>query len=182
MKGNKKLEINLLGMSIILGITLLISIGCFFIIHRIFKKAKLDLSKDFRKDVKIAFANSFVAGSIFSIAFACIIYGFLGNILEKIGLESGLINYTVFASKIWFISSPFIGLEIAIFEYFNSLSYYKKPIIILLIKLLVFIIICALYYSSRKTNCFIYAKPVCDFIFLLYYSKICFDITISNKT
>ena len=182
MKGNKKLEVRLIGMSIVIGITLLISIGCFFIIRKIFKKANLDSSKNFRKDIKTTFANSFVASSIFSIAIACIIYGFLGNILEKIGLENGIVNYTIFASKIWFISSPFIGLEIAIFEYFNFLNYCKKPIFIFLIKLLVFGIICILYcFTSRKANCFIYAKPLCDFVFLLYYSKICFDITISNK-
>ena len=176
------MEIHVVGISIILGITVFISLICFIIIHNTFKKAKLDSSKFFGKDVKVAFANSFFASSIFSIIAACIIYGFLETILEKIGLEESLINYCIFASKIWFISSPFIGLEIAVFEYFNSLGYYKKPLLISIIKLITFVIICALYYSSRKLNCFIYAKPVCDFIFLVYYSKICFDITLSNKT
>lgn len=170
----------IIGIFIILFIWLFISIGCIFIIYKNFKKANLKNSKNFRKDIKIAFANSFVTSSIFSIIIACIIYVFLYKILNGLALPSGLINYCTFASKIWFISSPFIGLEFVVFGYFFVLNYWKKPLFILITKLFIFLIISFLYYESRKLNCFIYAKPICDFIFLVYYSKICFDITLNK--
>ena len=81
---------------------------CTIKINHIFKKANLNESKKYRKDMKIAFANSFFSSSIISIVSACIIYGFLKNFLQFLNLKEGLINYTYFVSKIWFISSPFI--------------------------------------------------------------------------
>lgn len=179
LKENSDLT-HIIGINIIIGIYLLISLICMFITTYSFKKLNLDNSKNYRKDIKIAFANSFFKTSLFSIISACIIYGFLENILETLGLKDGIINYCTFAAKIWFISSPFIGLEIAVFQYFYSIEYLKKPVIILILKLLTFLTISFLYYESRKNNCFIYAKPVCDIIFLIYYSRICFDVTLNK--
>lgn len=174
------LRTRIIGIAIMMAISLLIDIGCILIINRKFKKAKLRESKNFRKDIKTAFSNGFIASSIFSIVVACIIYGFLEKLLEILNLSEGIINYCIFATKIWFISSPFIGLQFAIFKYFISIDYWEKNISILIIKFLTYLSICVLYYHSRKFNCFIYAKPVCDFIFLIYYSKICFDITLNK--
>ena len=172
---------HILGINIVLAIYFFIILTCVLITNNKFKEIDLKNSKNFRKDLKTVFANSFFTTSIISIILACIIYGFLENILNIFNLENGVINYCLFASKIWFISSPFIGLEIAIFKYFFSLEYYKKPILIILTKLIVFFLISLIYYQSRKLNCFIYAKPLCDIAFLLYYSKICFGITLNRS-
>lgn len=169
---------HIIGINIILGIHLFISLICSIFINKIFKRSNIKNSKNFKKDIKPTFANSFVTSSIISILFALLIYVFFRNILNFFNLKTGLINYCVFASKIWFISSPFIGLEITIIKYFKSLDYYQKPIKILTFKLLTFFIISLLLYNSRQINCFIYAKPLCDIFFLFYYSKICFAITI----
>ena len=128
----------------------------------------------------MAFANSFFRNSIISIISACIIYGFLEIILKELNLKNGLINYCTFICKIWFISSPFIGLEISVIKYFSELEYFIKPIKIFIYKTLIFFIISFLCYNDKGINCFVYAKPLCDIIFLFYYSKICFDITLNK--
>ena len=176
-----KSDINhILGINLIIGINLFILIGCLFIINIYFKKSNLNSSKNYRKDIKTVFANSFVASSIFSIIVACIVYAFFQNILEILSLGQGLIHYCLFVAKIWFISAPFIGLELTVFKYFDAIDYWKKPITLLRLKLLTFFIVSFLYYGSRKSNSFIYAKPVCDILFLIYYSKICFDVTLNK--
>lgn len=171
---------HILGTDIILILYLLIVISCSIVTNITFKKSRIEKTKNFKRDLKITFANSFVASSIISIVSACMIYGFLKNILDFIGLKTGLINYTMFAAKIWFISSPFIGLEIVVFKYFSVIDYFKKPIIILISKLFIFLAISFLYFSNNNMNGFIYARPLCDIIFLFYYSKICFDITLNK--
>ena len=171
---------HIIGTDIILGLFLLIVIACTITTNIIFKKSNLKDSKNFKKDIKIAFANSFVTSSIISIISACIIYGFLKNILELINLKEGLINYTMFAAKIWFITSPFIGLEIAVFKYFSSIDYLKRPIQLFIFKILLFSAISFLYFKNGNISGFIYSKPLCDIIFLAYYSRICFDITLNK--
>ena len=171
---------HIIGIDIILILHLLITCFCIIFTNKYFKKFDLKNSKNFRRDIKTAFANSFFTSSIISIVSACIIYGFLKNILELLNLKSGIINYCLFASKTWFISSPFIGLEVAVFKYFSTIEYFKKPIEILILKILLFFIISFLFYSTRKLNCFIYAKPICDLILLVYYSQICFGITLNK--
>ena len=171
---------HILGIDIILILYLLIVISCIIVTNITFKKSRIENTKNFKRDLKITFANSFVTSSIISIVSACLIYGFLKNALDFIGLKTGLINYTMFAAKIWFISSPFIGLEIVVFKYFSVIDYLKKPIIILISKLFIFLTISFLYFSNNNMNGFIYAKPLCDIIFLFYYSKICFDITLNK--
>ncbi len=172
---------HIIGINIIIFINFMISLICFLTIKNIFKKEKLNNNEEYKKFLKIVISNSFVTSSIISIFIAIILYGFLKNILSIFNLKTGLINYIVFASKIWFISAPFIGLEITIIQYFNELKYYKTPIIFILFKLTVFLLLGGLFYIKYKTNCFVYAKPICDLIFLPYYSKICFRLTLNNN-
>ena len=172
---------HVIGINIILAIYFFIIFLCKIIFDKIFKKIDLANSKNFRRDLKNTFASAFFSSSIISIILACIIYGFLENILDLLGLKTGLINYCSFIAKIWFISSPFIGLEIVVFKYFSMIEYFQKPLKILIIKLFVFLFISCLFYTSRKTNCFIYAKPLCDIMFLFYYSRVCFDITLNKS-
>ena len=172
---------HIIGIDINLILYLIIYIICIITINKIFKKANLKTSKNYRRDIKTAFANSFFISSLISIIYACIIYGFLKNILEIFNLKEGIINYCIFATKIWFISSPFIGLEVAVLKYFCELEYFKTPIKLLILKLLLFFIISFLFFEQRKASCFIYAKTLSDIIFLIYYTKICFDITLNNS-
>ena len=171
---------HIIGIDINLILYFTITTICVFVINNIFKKSNLKDSKNFKKDIKNTFSNSFCISSIISIVFACIIYGSFKNILEIFNLKEGLINYTNFATKIWFISSPFIGLEVAIFRYFYEIDYFVIPIKILIYKLLIFFIISILFFSERKINCFIYAKPISDIISLIYYTRVCFDLTLNN--
>lgn len=169
---------HIIGIDINLFLYLIITIICLFTVNRHFKKANLDQSKTYKKDMKTVFANSFFVSSIISIVSALIIYGFLEKFLNFLNLKQGLINYTTFSMKIWFISSPFIGLEVTVFRYFKEINYFKIPIKLLIFKLIIFYIISALFFIDKKVNCFIYAKPICDMIFLLYYTKVCFDATL----
>ena len=160
---------HIIGIDINLILYFTITTICVIVINKIFKKSNLKDSKNFKKDIKNTFSNSFFISSIISIIFACIIYGFLKNILEIFNLKEGLINYTNFATKIWLI-----------FKYFYEIDYFVIPIKILIYKLLVFLIISILFFSERKINCFIYAKPISDIIFLIYYTRVCFDLTLNN--
>ena len=169
---------HIIGINIIIFITLIISFFCQICIYRIFKKANLSSTKEFKKNIKITIANSFFKSSIISIICALLIYVFLKNVLNLLTLKQGLINYTIYASKIWFVSSPFIGLELTVFKYFSEIKFYKTPIKILILKLLSFFIISFLCSFQYKQNCFLYAKPICDILFLPYYTKICFDLTL----
>ena len=99
---------HIVGTNINLVLYFLITFLCIIKVNSIFKKANLKESKNYRKDMKIAFANSFFSSSIISIISACIVYGFSKNIFQFLNLKEGLINYTSFVTKIWFISSPFI--------------------------------------------------------------------------
>lgn len=99
---------HIVGVNINIALYLFITFLCILKVNSIFKKANLKESKNYRKDMKTAFANSFFASSIISIVSACIVYGFSKNIFQFLNLKEGLINYTSFVTKIWFISSPFI--------------------------------------------------------------------------
>ncbi len=177
LKINSNLN-HIIGIDINLIIYLITTLICIYTSNKIFKKANLNKVKYYRRGIKITFANSFFATSIISMISACITYGFLEKILKNFNLGAGLINYTIFASKIWFISSPFIGLEVTVFRYFYEIGYFKTPIKYLIWKLMLFFIVSFLFYQERKLNCFIYSKAICDIFFLFLYSKICFEATI----
>ena len=168
------------GTYIVLAIYILMIFLCKIVVDVIFRKTNFKTSKNFRRDMKNTFANAFFSSSLVAIILACILYGFSHQVFELLGFPTGIINYCSFITKIWFISSPFIGLEITIFKYFSTLEYFPKPIKLIVSKFLLFICISILFYTSRKINCFIYAKPVSDILFLFYYSKICLDITLNK--
>jgi hypothetical protein len=171
---------HLISINIILLLNLIISLFCFITIKIVFKSYDFNNNKKFKENFKNAIANSFFFSSIISIIIALIIYCFLKNILELFNIEKGIINYTTFASKIWFVSSPFIGLELTIFKYFSKLEVYKKITIILLIKFIAYFILSLILSIKFQNNCIVYAKPICDIIFLPYYTKICFDLTLKS--
>lgn len=171
---------HIIGINFIILLNLILLINSFISINLIFRNFDLNNSKNFKNNLKIKIANSFFISSIISIIGALILYSFLKDFLEIFHIKQGIINHITFASKIWFVSSPFIGLEITIFKYFYKLETYKKTIHIALAKLFIYFILLELLYIKYKTNCIVYAKPICDIIFLPYYTKICFDLTLKS--
>jgi hypothetical protein len=171
---------HLISLNLIILLNFIILLSCLISINIIFKNSNLDQEKNFKENIRSAVANSFFISSIISIIGAFIIYYLLKNILEFLNIKEGIINYTIFAAKTWFVSSPFIGLEITIFKYFSKLEIYKKPAIILAIKFIIYCSISLFLYLKLKNNCIVYAKPICDIIFLPYYTKICFDLTLKS--
>jgi hypothetical protein len=173
--------VHLISINIILLLNLIISIACLITIHIVFKKSHLEKSKKFKENIQNAVANSFLASSIISIIGAIIIYCLLKNILGIFNIKEGIINYTIFATKTWFVSSPFIGLELVILKYFSKLESHAKTVIIIALKFVVYCILAGILYIKFKTNCVVYAKPICDIIFLIYYTKVCFDLVFKSK-
>jgi hypothetical protein len=168
---------HLFGINILLIFNLFIYIIDAIAIAIIFKRTDFSKNgKDFRLNLKMTIANSFCISSFISIICAIIIYCFSGKILSLFSLSSGIINYSTFALKTWFIASPFIGLELTIFYYYSIIACNQKPVFILLVKFLAYVILALCFHLISKTNCIVYAKPICDILFLIYYIKICFNI------
>lgn len=168
---------HIIGITIIIGITVVINIISIVFIDFFFKKYDLESVKGLRINLKKAISNAYVASSIISIVFALVVYTSFDKILELTNLSVGIINYTFFIAKIWFISSPFWGLELTIFKYYSFLDYDKKIGKIFVTKVLIWLILGCIFYFKYKVNCLIFAKPITDFVFLIYYTKICFDLT-----
>lgn len=162
--------------NIIFLVNIILYITCIISINFIFKKS--NLKENFKNNIKNAISNSFFISSSICIIYSIFIYSFLGTLLSFTNLSTGLINYCLFASKIWFVSAPFIGLELTIFKYFSEIDYLKTPIFIAILKLIIFVLITFLLYFKYPSNCILYAKPICDILFIFYYSKICFELSL----
>jgi len=173
--------IHIIGINIVIFLNLIISLACIIISKIIFKKNNQNSIKKFNEFIKTSVADSFFITSIISIISSILIYCLLKKFLYILNIDNGIINYTVFAAKIWFISSPFIGLEIVIFKYFKEINYSKKIIFILIIKFILYLFISLIAHIKYPNSCLIYAKPICDFLFLFYYSKICFQLTLNKN-
>ena len=179
--GNK---IKFIGFNIINSIYLILVFSCIIISEIIFKKSNFkenDLPKDFRKKLSESVSNSFVISTIFSTTIIILLYQFFGNILKYLKIETGIINYTIYALKIFFVSIPFLGLEITILRYFYQINCYDKIIKINLIKLLIFIFLSYILFFKYNSSSILYAKLISDIIFLYFYTKTCFGITIFKK-
>ena len=125
---------HIVGIYVVLTIYMIMIFLCKIVIDAIFHKTNFTTSQNFRRDMKNTFANAFFCSSLIAILLACILYGFSHQIFELLGLKTSIVNYCSFITKIWFISSPFIGLEIVIFKYFSTLSYFQKPIKLVIAK------------------------------------------------
>lgn len=175
-----KLKTNLLkiiAMDFILIANIAIIIICSIVVWYIFRQYNFKKKKKFKKFISSAVARAFLYSSIASIIFAIIIYGFFGKIIKNIHIASSIQNYAILYSKIWFVATPFIGLEITIFKYFSKIESYLKPVLICILKLLIYVGLTALFYIKFPNECFVYAKPISDILFLPYYIKICLDLT-----
>lgn len=179
--GNK---IKLLGISYINSIYLILIGTCIFICYRTFKKYNFqekDSAKSFRKKMSEATSNSFIISTIITTTIVILLFQFLEDILEYLKFEKGIINYTVYALKIFFVSIPFLGLEITIYKYFYELECYSKICKIFSFKILTFFIFTfALFFKYNTSSC-LYARILTDLLFLYYFTKTCFEITIRKR-
>ena len=179
--GNK---IRYIGFNIINSIYLTLILSCIIITNIIFKKSNFkenDSPKDFRNKLSESVSNSFVISTIVSTVVIILLYQFFRDILIYLNIETGIINYTIYALKIFFVSIPFLGLEITILRYFYQINCYGKIIKIILSKFLIFIFFTFILFFKYSYSSILYSKVVTDILFLYFYTKTCFAITIFKK-
>lgn len=179
-----KNEIRFVGFNIVNSIYLILIISCIIISNIIFKKEKFtdkDTPVLFRKKISEAVANSFVSSTVFTIVLTLLLYQFLDNILLFLNIKDGIINYTIYALKIFFVSFPFLGLEITILRYFYQIDCYNKIIKIVALKLLIFILLTFLLFFKYTYSSILYAKLITDMLLLYFYTKTCFKLTIFKQ-
>ena len=112
----------------------------------------------------------FVLISIFIESFfSFLIYSFGKNIFSFFTATTGVINYAYYASRILFITSSLFGIKILIPAYLNIVQGTKKTVTLILLKITVNIILCFIGYICFNTKGFLYAFPVCEFIFYIIY-------------
>ncbi len=170
---------SIIGINIVIIINILILFLCVIATNILLKKSKID-KNNFKMSLANYISNSFIINSVITIFSSIVIYGFFKDILNLFNIRIGIVNFAVYSAKIWFISMPIMGIEITILKYFHIIEYIKKPVIILISKIILYCILSFILYFKYNYSCVIYAKPICDAIFLIYYSKICFDLTMKN--
>ncbi len=177
-------EIKFISFNIINSIYLILIISCIVISNIIFKKNNFkedDSPKLFRQKLSEAVSNSFVFSTIFTTIIIILLYQFFEDILDTINIKTGIIHHTIYSLKIFFVSLPFLGLEVTILRYFYQINCYNKIIEITFSKLIIFILLGILLFFKYNSSCILYSKFLTDMLFLYFYTKTCFAITIFKK-
>lgn len=115
---------------------------------------------------KKKFLCTLIYCTIFEIIFSLILYSFPENIFSIFSPKKGIINFAVYASKILFVSSSLYSLKIIIPAYLKTK---KKITILVLSKIVITVICCIIFYLLFNTKGFLFAFPICDFIFYIIY-------------
>lgn len=116
------------------------------------------------------FLSTLIYCTIIEILLSVILYLFSENIFSIFTSTKGIVNFSVYASKILFISSSLFALKIIIPAY---LKQEKKITILVLSKIVINIISCIILYLLFNTKGFLFAFPICDFIFyIIYFLKV----------
>lgn len=179
--GNK---IQFISFNIVNSIYLILLISTIILTNIEFKKSNFkenDTPKDFRKKLSESVSNSFILSTFFCIIIVLLLYHFLENILKYLNLKPGIINYTIYSLKIFVVSSPFWGLEITILRYFYEINCYNKITHLSYLKFIIFIILTFILFFKYNTSSILYSKIITDFIFLYFYTKTCFSITVFKQ-
>ena len=179
-----KNEIKFISFNIINFIYLILIFSCIIISNIIFKKNDFkedDNPKNFRKKISEAVSNSFVITTIFTTLIILLLYQFLEKILFTLNIKTGIIHHTMYSLKIFFVSLPFLGLEITILRYFYQINCYNKIIETIFIKLIIFIVLSIILFFKYSTSSILYSKLITDLLYLYFYTKTCFGITIFKK-
>ena len=179
-----KNELKFTSFNIINSIYIILIFSCIFISNILFKKNNFkenDSPIDFRKKISEAVANSFTISTIFTTIIILLLYHFLEKILFYLNIKTGIIHHTIYSLKIFFVSLPFLGLEITIHRYFYQINCYNKIIGIIFSKLIIFIILSILLFFKYNTSSILYSKLITDILYLYFYTKTCFALTIFKK-
>ena len=179
--GNK---VKLIGISYVNSTYIILILACILLCHINFKKYDFksnDSAKSFRKKMSEAVANSFAISTIVSTLVIILLFHFLENILEVLNFNQGIINYIIYATKIFFVTIPFLGLEITIYCYLYELECYSKVCKTLFLKVFIFFILTSILFFKYNTSSCFYAKIFTDLLFLFYFTKTCFEITIRKR-
>ena len=114
--------------------------------------------------------------NIYKISFYSILYGILTSSIFYIVPKkffsfftnvNGIINFCSYASKIIFITSSIIGIQIIILLFFYFQKQIKKTAILFLLKTAVLAILILILYNLYHITGFLYAIPISDIVFLL---------------
>lgn len=108
---------------------------------------------------------SIIIGIILSI----ILYIYSKNIFSIFTDVSGIINYSVYASKILFITSSLYTIKYFIPIYFWKNNNPKKATILVTSKIVVNIIFILIGYILFSTKGFLFSFPLCDLIYYIIY-------------
>ena len=115
---------------------------------------------------KKKFISTLIYCTLLEIALSFILFLFPEKIFSLFTNTKGIINFSVYASKILFISSSLFALKILIPAYLNHT---KKITILVLSKIVITIISCIIGYILFSTKGLLFAFPICDFIFYIVY-------------
>ena len=96
---------------------------------------------------KTSFIYAISLSVILEILFSLIVYAFPRKIFSIFSNSNGIINYSVYASKILFISSSLYGIKFLIPSYLFNKKMKKKSAILVLSKIAVLIIFILIGYN-----------------------------------
>lgn len=117
--------------------------------------------------------NHFISIVIFSFIIEIILsfslYKFSPNIFSFFSNTPGIVNYSVYASKILFISSSLFGIKVLFPIYLIQNNMKKKSAILVLSKIAVLLIFILIGYNLFNFKGFLFAFPVSDLIFYIIY-------------
>lgn len=115
---------------------------------------------------KRTFLLTLIYCTFLEIALSFILFLFPEDIFSLFTNTTGIVNFSVYASKILFISSSLFALKILIPAYLNQT---KKITILVLSKIVITIVSCIISYILFSTKGFLFAFPICDFVFYIVY-------------
>lgn len=115
---------------------------------------------------KRKFLSTLIYCTFLEIALSFILFLFPERIFSLFTNTLGVINFSIYASKILFIASSLFALKIIVPAYLNQT---KKITILVLSKIVINIIFCIIFYTIFSIKGFLFAFPVCDFIFCIVY-------------
>lgn len=140
-------------------------------------------------NTKNSFCFAIIISFVIEIILSAILYIFNKSIFSIFSNTSGIINYAVYSSKIFFISSSLYGIKILIPAYIfhqktefqaKKISNKKKSAILFLSKIAVNVLLILIGYNLFNTKGILYSFPVCDLIFYIIYIIIFLNIIRNN--
>lgn len=113
---------------------------------------------------KKKFLTTLIYCTFLEIALSFIVFLIPEKIFSLFTHKNGIVNFSVYASKIIFISSSLFALKVLIPAYLNQT---KKITIFVLSKIVITVAFCIIFYILFSTKGFLFAFPICDFIFYI---------------